>query len=46
MGPNFKVVFVEKNTCESREQCTRPTQKKHPLGNTQNTLPKLTLSIS
>ena len=26
VGPNFKVVFVEKSTCGSREQCTGPTE--------------------
>ena len=25
VGPSFKVVFAEKSTCGSREQCTRPT---------------------
>ena len=27
MEPNFKVVFAEKSTCRSREQCMRPTKK-------------------
>ena len=27
MGPNFKVVFAEKRTCGSREQCMGPTKK-------------------
>ena len=27
VGHSFKVVFVEKNTCGAREQCTRRTQK-------------------
>ena len=26
VGPSFKVVFVEKNTCKSCEKCTRPTK--------------------
>ena len=34
MKPSFKVVFVEKNICGSREQYTRPTKKMHMLGNT------------
>ena len=25
MGPSFKVVFGEKSTCGSHEQCTEPT---------------------
>ena len=32
VGLSFKVVFAEKSTYGSREQCTRPTKKMHPLG--------------
>ena len=27
MKPSFEVVFVEKSTCRSREQCMKPTPK-------------------
>ena len=27
MGPSFNLTFVEIHTCESLEQCTRPSQK-------------------
>ena len=29
IGPSFKEKFVEFHTCEFREQCTRPSKKKH-----------------
>ena len=45
MRLNFKVVFAKKSTYGSHEQCTRSTKKKHPLGNAQNALPKLTKII-
>ena len=32
MRPNFKEKVAEYGTCESREQCTRPTQKKASTG--------------
>ena len=28
VGPSFKVIFAEFRTCESREQCTGPIEKK------------------
>ena len=28
MGPSFEVVFTEKNTYGSHEQCMRPTEKR------------------
>ena len=28
MRPIFKVVFAEKNTCGSHEECMRPTKKR------------------
>ena len=44
MRPNFKVVFMKKVICGFREQCTRPTKKKHRW-KTQNALPKTPLNI-
>ena len=43
MESSFKVIFAEKSTCESREQCIGPIKKMLGLGKTQNALPKLTL---
>ena len=40
---SFKVIFAEKSTYESREQCIGPIKKMLGLGKTQNALPKLTL---
>ena len=42
MRPNFKV-FLKKVVCESHEQYTKPTKKKH-CWKTQNTLPKWRLT--
>ena len=38
MGLNFKFVFTEKSTCESREQCTRPTKKMLIAGKRRRTV--------
>ena len=38
MGPNFKVVFAEKNICRSCEQCTGLTKNKNTeSGNAKRT---------
>ena len=29
---SFKIVFTKKTTCESREQCMRPTEKQRKRG--------------
>ena len=39
VGPSIKVVFTEKSTCESREQCTGPSKKRTDA----NVVSKLTL---
>ena len=40
VGPSFKVVLVEKSTCEFREQCTGSTKKRTDA----NVVSKLTLN--
>ena len=40
MGSSFKVVFAEKSTCKSREQCTGSTKKRTDA----NVVSKLTLN--
>ena len=48
MRPSFKVVFAEKNTCGSHEQCMRPTKKRTRQHKCKrwgkNVVSKLTLS--